>query len=154
MEPKIFIRSAFNYDRKKASQNSKIYITQISKTQQNQKEDADINVIVKRFGLTGQLPTNVRVPQYGDYTSVTNYQDALNQVIAAETAFMQMPAEIRERFQNDAGQFVEFFSDEKNRAEGERLGLVLPKAPNPVVETTIEQKAAQAAEKTTKKVEP
>lgn len=127
MTQKIFIRSQYNYDVKQASENSQIKITQKSKTQQNQKEEADINNIVKRFGLTGQLPTNVRVPQYGDFTSVTNYHDALNLVIDAEQAFAKMPADIRNRFQNDPGQFLDFFTDEKNREEGEKLGLILPR---------------------------
>lgn len=124
---KPFIRDPYNYDRKKASQDSAFYNTQPSKTQQHQKEEADINTIVKRFGLTGQLPQNVRMPQYGDFTGVTDYHSALNAVKQADEAFMSFPAHIRERFRNSPEAFVEFILDDKNRKEAEELGLV-PKA--------------------------
>jgi Chlamydia-phage Chp2 scaffold (Chlamy_scaf) len=60
----------------------------------------------------------------------------LNAVIAADAAFMQLPADIRTRFNNDAGAFVDFCSDENNRAEAEKLGLVpaTPVATNPAPE--------------------
>ena len=49
---------------------------------------------------------------------------------------MQLPADVRTRFNNDAGALVDFVSDDANRAEAEKLGLVLPKAsePNPAPE--------------------
>lgn len=99
-----------------------------SLTQQNQAEEADINTIVKRFGLTGQLPTNVRTPTYGDFTHVTDYQSALNAVRAAEDAFMKMPAAIRTRFDNDPEKFVEYCSDEQNLDQLREWGLAVPKA--------------------------
>lgn len=89
-------------------------------------EESDINTIVRRFGLTGQLPSEVRAPQYGDFTEVTDYQTALNAVIAANDAFAQMPADVRARFDNDPGKFVDFCSDEANREEAKKLGLLVP----------------------------
>ena len=74
------------------------------------------------------MPSNVRTPQYGDFIEATDYHTALNAVRAADAAFMELPADIRTRFNNDAGAFVDFVSDDSNRAEAEKLGLVLPTA--------------------------
>lgn len=128
----IELRSPFNYDRDKVSEETGLLCTDLSLTQQHQKEEADINTIVKRFGLTGELPQGVKAPRFGDFTEVRDYQTALNAVIEANTAFNMMPAEIRSRFNNDPEKFVEFCSDDKNRVEAEKLGLVFPKeAPAP-----------------------
>jgi phage internal scaffolding protein len=126
----IFLRTPYNYDVLQASNECALECLDPSLAQQHEKDDADINTIVRRFGLTGQLPDNVRVPQYGDFSSVTNYHEAMIQVRHANEAFMEMPAEIRSRFNNDPGAFVDFVSDDNNRAEAEKLGLVLPKATN------------------------
>lgn len=123
----MFFRNGYNYDRNKISYETGLKCEDKSKTQQNQKADSDINTIVKRFGLTGQLPTNVRMPQYGDFTEITDYQTALNAVISAKNEFAKMPAEIRKRFNNNPQEFVEFFSDENNRDEAVKLGLVKKK---------------------------
>ena len=94
-------------------------------------EECDINTIVRRFGITGQLPTNVRAPMFGDFTAAMDYQSALDAVMAAQDSFMSMPADVRARFGNDPGAFVEFCSDPKNRDEAVKLGLALPSAALP-----------------------
>lgn len=124
---KIELRAAYGYDTDKVSNETGIECKDISLTQQHQKEEADINVIVKRFGLTGQLPQNVRMPQYGDFTNIGSYQEALNSVMAAESAFMSMPADVRTRFDNDPEKFVAFCIDPANLEEAEKLGLTAPK---------------------------
>lgn len=98
-------------------------------TKQSFAEECDINTIVRRFGLTGQLPSNIRQPSYGDFTAAFDYRSALDAVIAADESFMTLPANVRQRFGNDPAAFVDFCSDPANRAEAERLGLV----PVPVV---------------------
>lgn len=122
------IRGAYGYDRDAASRSAAVGDCGESLAKQSFKEECDINTIVRRFGLTGQLPVGVRMPEYGDFTSVSDFQSALQAVADAESAFMSMPAAVRERFGNDAGAFVEFCSDEANRDEAVRLGLV-PSAP-------------------------
>jgi len=97
-----------------------------SLTQQNWKDEVDINYLLERFRVTGQLPQGVRLPTYGDFTGISDYRSALDVLNSARHSFMAMPAEVRARFGNDPGAFMEFFSKEENRAEAERLGLVLP----------------------------
>lgn len=98
----------------------------VSLAKQSFKEECDINTICRRFGITGELPTNVRAPRYGDFTDVVDFQSALNAVREAGESFMLMPAHVRARFQNDPQQFLEFVENDSNRDEAVRLGLVFP----------------------------
>lgn len=122
-----FFRTAYNYDTDQASIEAGLKCEDLSLAQQHQKDEADINSIVKRFGLTGELPNNTRMPQYGDYTGITDYKDALDAVRIADKAFMALPAHIRSYFNNDPENLLVFIADENNRDEAEKLGLVPPK---------------------------
>lgn len=123
-----FLRAGNNYDTNEAGDETALHCMDATLTQQSFAEEVDINTIVKRFGITGQLPTNVLMPTYGNFEQVMNYHDAMNAIRAADEAFYSMPAEIRAKFNNNAGMFVDFCSDEANRDEAVKLGLVLPKA--------------------------
>lgn len=120
----IFIRSQFNYDTDMVSEETGLECKDPSLAQQHQKEEADINTIVRRFGLTGELPENIRMPQYGDFLGITDYQSALNAVQAANESFAELTAEVRAHFNNDPEQFVSFCLDERNYDEAVKLGLV------------------------------
>lgn len=123
------VRSAFNYDGDAASLESGLACDPAeSVVQQQFAEDADINVIVKRFGLTGELPVAYRAPVSGDFTGVTDFHSAMNAVVSAKERFLQIPAELRARFRNDPGLLVAFLDDEANHDEAVKLGL-LPKPP-------------------------
>jgi len=122
-----FVRSAFNYDMMEASNESAIKVFDKSKTRQEFAEEADINTIVKRFHLTGELPTNIRMPTYQDYEGIFDFQTAMNAIVKSEEAFEAMPAEVRARFHNNTAEFLDFCSNPANREEAERLGLVDPK---------------------------
>lgn len=115
---------------------------------QSSKDECDINVIVRRFGLTGELPSNLRVPLSEDYRDVEfDLGVALRFVNEANRAFMQMPAEVRDRFNNDAQKFVKFVENPDNAEECVKLGLAVKKpvpvkpAPMEVVVVSTEPKA-------------
>jgi len=129
---KVFLRTPYNYDTMEASDASALSCPEPSLAQQHARDETDINTIVRRFGLTGELPNNVRMPQYGDFTGVSDYQTAMNMVMEANAAFMQLPADVRTRFNNDPGALVDFVSDDNNRAEAEKLGLVMGSSSEPV----------------------
>lgn len=99
-----------------------------SLTQQQFKDDVDINVLLERYKVTGQLPQGVRLPSYGDFTGVSDYRSAMDAVRKASDSFMDLPAHVRARFDNDPQKFLEFVSDEKNRDEIIKLGLASPDA--------------------------
>lgn len=128
--PARLIRNPYNYDRALASVASGLLCPEATRTQQQFKEECDINTIVERFGLTGELPENLKVPVSGDFTAVTDFQSAMQLIRSSQEAFMEMPASVRERFNNDPGAFVDFVSDPENREEARKLGILNP-APTP-----------------------
>lgn len=104
-----------------------------SRTIQSQAQEADINYIVKQFGLTGRMPENIRLPSYGDFDYVGDYRTALDAVRSAEAEFLRIPADIRNRFENDPQKFMDFCDDPGNLPELRKLGLApdLPAEPEP-----------------------
>lgn len=121
----VFCRSGLNYDMDAVSRETGLVCCEAENmTQQQFAEEADINTIVRRFGLTGELPENVRTPQYGDFTGISDYKDAMNAVRAADEAFMELPADLRYKFANDPQRLLEFVSNGDNREEAKKLGLM------------------------------
>lgn len=118
-----FVRNPYNYDMNAASDESAMKCTGPSLTQAQFQEECDINTIVRRFGLTGELPDNGRAPAYGDFDGVSDYRTALHMVQSADEAFMALPGHVRARFENDPQQLLEFFSNPANLAEAKTLGL-------------------------------
>lgn len=100
---------------------------------QSEKNDADINEIMRRFGRTGTVPTPHEIPFYGDFSDVTDYQTALNDLRAAQDAFSALPSKIRNRFENDPAQLLNFIHNDANYDEAVEIGLIPPKevAPPP-----------------------
>lgn len=129
----VKVRGAYNYDADEVSRETAYYDDTPSKTDQSFAEEVDINTIVKRFGLTGEMPQQVAMPTYADFReAVTDYHTALLMLRQADDAFMSLPAELRARFHNDAGELVTFLEDPSNRPEAERLGLVRGAPGDPV----------------------
>lgn len=120
----MFVRSAYNYDRDQVSMDTGLLCEDPSRTRQEFAEECDINTIVRRFGITGEVPTNVRMPMHGDFQELVTFQDAMNALVAAQRSFADMPADVRARFGNDAGVFVDFCSNPDNLDEAIKLGLV------------------------------
>lgn len=135
-----FLRSAFNYDTEAVSNETGLKCDDISLTVQSEKDEADINVIVRRFGLTGSLPQGVRTPTYDDFTGVTDYQSALNAMTLANDSFYQMPAEIRSEFDNDPHRFVNFCSDPANADKLTGWGLTIHEPIKSAHEPSAEEK--------------
>lgn len=75
-------------------------------TQQHFREEVDVNTIMRRFGVTQELPLGPATGIYGDFTGITDYESAVERIEGARNAFMQLPAEVRERFDNDPGKLI------------------------------------------------
>lgn len=114
---------------KERSQLSTIFFPDDTRTQQHMADECNINTIVKRFGLTGTVPVGVRLPEYGDFTGVVDYQSALNAIMAADKSFNSLPAHVRKEFDNDPQVFLDFSSNPDNIEKLRDLGL----APRPVI---------------------
>lgn len=81
-----------------------------SRAIQSQREESDINEIVRRFGLSGELPVARRVPlDVSDFSDGDmDYRESLDAVRAADLSFLSLPASVRESFGNDPARFVDF----------------------------------------------
>lgn len=134
-------RSAYGYDVDAVSRETGLECKDASLAKQSFAEEVDINTIIRRFGLSGELPENVRMPVNADFEEVFDFQSAMNRIVEAREAFDAMPAHVRARFANDAAKFVDFCSDEANRDEAIKLGLV----PKPVAAAPAAAPAAAAA---------
>lgn len=95
-------------------------------TLQQYKDDADINTILRRFSLTGELGGRNREPLTGDLTLVTDYQEAMNILREANDHFHRLPAVVRQELGNDPGRLAEWLDDPANLAKGRELGLINP----------------------------
>lgn len=143
----MFIRAEYNYDMAVASDETGTRNDDPSLTKQSFAEEADINTIVRRFGLSGQLPQDVRMPVNGDFTEVHDFQSAMNALVAARESFEAMPADVRARFHNDPAEFVDFCSLDSNRDEAIKLGLVPdPKEVAAAAEAARDARADEAAD--------
>lgn len=89
--------------------------------------DCDINIIIKRFAATGQLPPTRREGISGDFSDVGDFQQCLDRINRAKSEFEALPSDLRARFGNDPRSYVDFVLNPDNADECVRLGLrVLP----------------------------
>lgn len=105
-----------------------------SMTQQSDMADADINIIMQRYGATGQLPQVQLEALSGDFTTVGDYRACVERIKAAEEAFMNVDAKVRKEFDNDPARFIEFVNNPENKEQLQKWGLAKQE---PTKETTL-----------------
>ena len=95
-----------------------------SLTQQHFLQECDIKTIIKKHDRTGIINhVNRGVAQYGDYSEVHEYREALDLINNAQESFMGLPADVRKIFDNDPGEFFEFATNPDNAERMVELGL-------------------------------
>lgn len=110
-----------------------------SLTSQAMTDEVDINKIMARIQKGQVVMASDGQPFYGDVSEYGGLQEAIMKVQEADDLFMQYPAELREKFDNDPINFVAFLENPDNYDEALKMGLVNPKpvvdappAPEPV----------------------
>ena len=94
-----------------------------SLTQQEFSAECDVNNIMKNYRTSGMLPRgNPAEPRYG-YAPALDFREALEMVMQQEEQFMELPSEIRQRFDNDPHELLAFLEDPSNLEEARQLGL-------------------------------
>lgn len=112
-----------------------------SMTSQAPADEVNINNIMKRV-LKGQaVLTSNGTPFYGDVSEFGGLQEAIIKVQEADDLFMQYPADLREKFNNDPTEFVDFMIDPKNKEEAIKLGLIDQPIPAPEPEKEVQPRA-------------
>lgn len=145
---KILVRNPFTLDADDHSFQSGLSCPEPTLTVQADAAAADINNIVKQFGLTGQLPYGNQVPEYADFSDMPmDYHSALNFINDATEQFMEFPANVRSAFDNDPGNFLDVLNDPSKRSILEDVGLVskLDPDPAPPVQVKDEQTSDSAS---------
>lgn len=105
-----------------------------SLTQQEYKRDCDINYIIMKYNQTGILGDPYmpdKMPFYGDFSSIPSFEESQNIVNMAKEEFMNLPSDVRLKFDNNPVKFLDFVSNPANIDECVKLGLMS----KPVVET-------------------
>lgn len=130
-----FIRTPYNYDTNQVSDATGTDTGTDSKTQQQFKDEVDINTIVERFGVTGEMPPPINFPDVQEFEETFDFQTSMNVIRQAQESFMTLPAKARARFDNNPQKFMEFMNEEDNAAEAVKLGLAIkrekPEEPKP-----------------------
>lgn len=118
------------YEWKEVSDVTSVDTGQTTLVQQHFKDEVDINTIVRRYGITAGLPFGPDGGMYGDFTGITDFDSAVALIKDTEDRFMRIPAELREKFNNNPGMLVRFAQD--STAE-EFDAFFKPVQPGPVV---------------------
>lgn len=129
-----FLRTEHNYDMNAASLQSALACKDPSRTQQQFKDECDINVLVERFGIDQLATPLMDYPTEQDFTNVMDFQSSLNVMRRAQESFDSLPAKIRNRFDNDTHKFMQFVHDPENMEESVRLGIRNPPPPQEKVD--------------------
>lgn len=109
---------------------SQIVFSGNGKTKQEFRLEADINIIMARYQQTGVIDfVSKHQPRYQDVTGL-DYYEAMLTVSESRSMFQDLPAQLRERFKNDPGQFLDYVQDPDNTEEMRELGL-LKASPKP-----------------------
>ena len=120
MEKTITFRSAYDPHKK--------YVFKTvgeSLTQQHYKEECEVINIIKKHDRNGIIEHVQRgKARYGDFSEVADYREALDLVRDAQAEFMNIPSEIRKKFDNDPGKFYEFVSNPENKEELKEMGFI------------------------------
>lgn len=107
----------------------RIFFTGEGRTKQSFKAECDINTIIDRYLKTGVMEfTQKNEPRYGDVTGL-DYQNAMQIVAGAKSLFNELPAHVRDRFDNEPALFLDFVQDPANTDEARELGLLKPLPP-------------------------
>lgn len=100
-------------------------------TQQHFKDSCDINILFAKYLETGEMPQVTDGLTYGNFEGIFDFQTAMNAVRTAQGMFEQLPARIKNRFDNDPQKIISFLDNPENREEAEFLGLLnRTEAPN------------------------
>lgn len=102
-----------------------------SMTQQQFKDEADINYIVSMYDSSGVMPTfhgdgQPAQPVFGDFASLPdNAQEMYNRMIEAKNNFDNLPLDVRKRFNYDPAAFLEFVDNPENLDDLVAMGLAV-----------------------------
>lgn len=131
MAPKVKILTKYDYEeRALVAPGLNFGPKDKSLTNQADLPNTDINLIMARFEKTGLIPGTERKPMYGDFSEVPDYHTQLSAIRRVEGYMLLLPAKIRNRFNNNPQELIDFLNNPANDGEAVELGLkVAPPRP-------------------------
>lgn len=132
----------YAYDADAVSKATGLFCPEETLTQQNTREQTDINYIVATFARSGIMPQPTRLPTYGDFTGVSDFREAMQLVQEATDAFNSLPADARAYFDNDPANLLDYIENSPDPQILADLGLAeiisLPKTPGPAKDPSVQ----------------
>lgn len=106
--------------------NTEIIFNEPSLTRQEFADDVNLNVMMARMGVTdGSILPVAPDPRYfGDFTDAVDFRDSLDRLRNAEAAFAALPADLRQQFNNDPAELLQFVTNPENTEKAIELGLL------------------------------
>lgn len=144
-----FPRLRHQYDEKRDAEErlaTDIVNNEPSLTQQHYKDEVDINVMMRRMGVTDgaiippYFHESVLIDHFADFSEAPDFRTSMDQLKEATDAFNQLPAALRRRFGNDPVELMNFLHDKDNIEEAIKLGL-LTKMPEQLPEGVANRRA-------------
>ncbi|QCQ84641.1 internal scaffolding protein [Blackfly microvirus SF02] len=142
-----------NHDTNFESDRTALYCNDISLTQQQFKEEADINNIINKFLQGGMPPPPVLPEHFADLSEKLTYLDVETKLAEANAIFYGLPAEIRSESNNSPSIWADKVSKAVEKRDGDKLnelGVALPERIAAEQAAQAAQEAAKAAEAATK----
>lgn len=89
-----------------------------SMTVQSDRDMAEVQTILRKFGAEGLLADDLRQAQlqFLDVTHFEDYADVMRTARNAEAEFMKLPSKVREIFNHDAAEWLDAAHDPDKRA--------------------------------------
>ncbi|AXH75876.1 MAG: internal scaffolding protein [Microviridae sp.] len=123
-----------------------------SRSNQSDKDSCDINVILRQYIRTGQLPPPKTTPSYVDLTLQPDLHKAVNMYGAAMSVYYELPVDIQDKFKKPSD-FVDFCLDPRNSKDLLDMGLAVsrpaegtPSAGAPVAQAKASEPVKTASE--------
>lgn len=124
----MLVKTPVIYSRYNLPPNPGIKNTEPSMTQQQFKEESDINFIMARYQKTGvlvdPLTQTTRKPMFDDFSELGDFRDHQQAVIEAQEMFMSLPSRLRARFNNSPAELLQWLGNPANKDEAIELGLM------------------------------
>lgn len=111
------------YDALQVSRDTAVDTGRETAVQQSFADEVDINTIMRRFGVTREMPSGREGGVYGDFSGITDFQTAVEAVQRAREGFLALPPHVREEFGNDPGVYLEHVDSLTDEELGPEVGV-------------------------------
>lgn len=117
------------YSAREVSDDTAVDTGSVGPVQQQFADEVNVNTIVRRFGITREMPSGREGGVYGDFTGIVDYDSAVEAVQRAQDGFLALDPDVRLRFGNDPGQYLAYVDQLTDEELGPDVGVPAPEEP-------------------------